>query len=104
MFQKVNVPLLGVAENMSWFMDPAGVRHTLCSVKAAEHERRRRSVRCCSVKCLLFRKFEVAAMPVCHWSSLRLKRLPVRFFATSRSRCCKHRRTREPQDRSPYEL
>jgi ATP-binding protein involved in chromosome partitioning len=29
MFQKVNVPLLGVAENMSWFMDPAGVRHAL---------------------------------------------------------------------------
>jgi ATP-binding protein involved in chromosome partitioning len=29
MFQKVNVPLLGVAENMSWFIDPAGVRHTL---------------------------------------------------------------------------
>jgi ATP-binding protein involved in chromosome partitioning len=29
MFQKVNVPLLGVAENMSHFIDPAGVRHTL---------------------------------------------------------------------------
>ena len=29
MFQKVNVPLLGVAENMSWFTDPAGIRHTL---------------------------------------------------------------------------
>jgi ATP-binding protein involved in chromosome partitioning len=29
MFQKVNVPLLGVAENMSWFIDPAGIRHTL---------------------------------------------------------------------------
>src|ERR1700710_2811935 len=27
MFQKVNVPLLGVAENMSWFIDPAGGRH-----------------------------------------------------------------------------
>jgi ATP-binding protein involved in chromosome partitioning len=29
MFQKVNVPLLGVAENMSYFMDPMGNRHTL---------------------------------------------------------------------------
>jgi ATP-binding protein involved in chromosome partitioning len=29
MFQKVNVPLLGVAENMSYFVDPAGVRHAL---------------------------------------------------------------------------
>ncbi|MEI6862197.1 MAG: Mrp/NBP35 family ATP-binding protein [Verrucomicrobiota bacterium] len=29
MFQKVNVPLLGVAENMSYFTDPAGQRHTL---------------------------------------------------------------------------
>ena len=29
MFQKVNVPLLGVAENMSYFTDPAGIRHTL---------------------------------------------------------------------------
>ncbi len=29
MFQKVNVPLLGVAENMSYFVDPTGLRHTL---------------------------------------------------------------------------
>jgi ATP-binding protein involved in chromosome partitioning len=29
MFQKVNVPLLGVAENMSYFVDPAGQKHTL---------------------------------------------------------------------------
>jgi ATP-binding protein involved in chromosome partitioning len=29
MFQKVNVPLLGVAENMSYFTDPAGHRHEL---------------------------------------------------------------------------
>ena len=29
MFQKVNVPLLGVAENMSYFEDPAGLRHEL---------------------------------------------------------------------------
>ena len=29
MFQKVNVPLLGVAENMSYFIDPAGGKHTL---------------------------------------------------------------------------
>jgi ATP-binding protein involved in chromosome partitioning len=29
MFQKVNVPILGVAENMSYFVDPAGVKHTL---------------------------------------------------------------------------
>ena len=29
MFQKVNVPLLGVAENMSYFTDPAGHRHML---------------------------------------------------------------------------
>ena len=27
MFQKVNVPLLGVAENMSYFVDPSGQRH-----------------------------------------------------------------------------
>ena len=29
MFRKVNVPLLGVAENMSYFTDPAGCRHHL---------------------------------------------------------------------------
>ncbi len=29
MFQKVNVPLLGVAENMSYFTDPTGTRHAL---------------------------------------------------------------------------
>jgi ATP-binding protein involved in chromosome partitioning len=29
MFRKVNVPLLGVAENMSYFVDSAGVRHDL---------------------------------------------------------------------------
>ena len=29
MFQKVNVPLLGVAENMSFFVDPTGVKHEL---------------------------------------------------------------------------
>jgi ATP-binding protein involved in chromosome partitioning len=29
MFQKVNVPLLGVAENMSYFTDPAGAKHYL---------------------------------------------------------------------------
>jgi ATP-binding protein involved in chromosome partitioning len=29
MFQKVNVPLLGVAENMSYFVDPSGQKHFL---------------------------------------------------------------------------
>jgi ATP-binding protein involved in chromosome partitioning len=29
MFQKVHVPLLGVAENMSFFIDPAGNKHAL---------------------------------------------------------------------------
>jgi ATP-binding protein involved in chromosome partitioning len=29
MFQKVNVPLIGVAENMSYFVDPSGAKHTL---------------------------------------------------------------------------
>ena len=29
MFQKVNVPLLGVAENMSYFLDPSGQKHEL---------------------------------------------------------------------------
>jgi len=29
MFQKVNVPLLGVAENMSYFIDPSGRKHEL---------------------------------------------------------------------------
>jgi ATP-binding protein involved in chromosome partitioning len=29
MFQKVNVPLIGVAENMSFFIDPAGTKHEL---------------------------------------------------------------------------
>ncbi|MDF3059043.1 MAG: chromosome partitioning protein [Rariglobus sp.] len=29
MFQKVNVPLLGVAENMSYFLDPTGQKHTI---------------------------------------------------------------------------
>lgn len=29
MFQKVNVPILGVAENMSYFVDPAGQQHAV---------------------------------------------------------------------------
>jgi ATP-binding protein involved in chromosome partitioning len=29
MFQKVNVPLLGVAENMSYFLDPSGQKHAI---------------------------------------------------------------------------
>jgi ATP-binding protein involved in chromosome partitioning len=29
MFQKVNVPLLGIAENMSHFIDPSGQKHML---------------------------------------------------------------------------
>lgn len=29
MWGKVNVPILGVIENMSWFEDPAGIRHPL---------------------------------------------------------------------------
>ena len=29
MFQKVNVPIIGVAENMSFFVDPAGQKHAL---------------------------------------------------------------------------
>jgi ATP-binding protein involved in chromosome partitioning len=29
MFQKVNVPVIGVAENMSYFIDPAGQRHAI---------------------------------------------------------------------------
>jgi ATP-binding protein involved in chromosome partitioning len=29
MFSKANVPILGVIENMSWFEDSAGIRHTL---------------------------------------------------------------------------
>jgi ATP-binding protein involved in chromosome partitioning len=29
MFQKVNVPILGIAENMSYFLDPAGEKHEL---------------------------------------------------------------------------
>ena len=29
MVQKVNVPLLGVAENMSYFLDPSGQKHAL---------------------------------------------------------------------------
>jgi ATP-binding protein involved in chromosome partitioning len=29
MFQKVNVPILGVVENMSYFMDPTGQKHLL---------------------------------------------------------------------------
>jgi len=29
MFKKVNVPLLGVAENMSYFVDSVGQRHDL---------------------------------------------------------------------------
>ena len=29
MFQKVNVPVIGVAENMSYFVDPAGQKHAL---------------------------------------------------------------------------
>jgi ATP-binding protein involved in chromosome partitioning len=29
MFQKVNVPLLGVAENMSYFVDPSGQKHAI---------------------------------------------------------------------------
>ena len=26
---KVNIPVLGVVENMSWFIDPAGIKHEL---------------------------------------------------------------------------
>ena len=29
MCQKVNIPILGVVENMSWFVDSAGVKHEL---------------------------------------------------------------------------
>ena len=29
MCKKVNIPILGVVENMSWFIDSAGVRHEL---------------------------------------------------------------------------
>lgn len=29
MFQKVNVPIIGVAENMSYFLDPAGTKHAV---------------------------------------------------------------------------
>src|SRR6185312_12132385 len=29
MCRKVNIPILGVVENMSWFVDTAGVRHEL---------------------------------------------------------------------------
>lgn len=29
MFQKVNVPLLGIAENMSYFVDPSGAQHEI---------------------------------------------------------------------------
>jgi len=29
MFQKVNVPIIGVAENMSYFLDPAGNKHAV---------------------------------------------------------------------------
>lgn len=29
MCQKLNLPILGVVENMSWFVDPAGLRHEL---------------------------------------------------------------------------
>jgi ATP-binding protein involved in chromosome partitioning len=29
MCQKVNIPILGVVENMSFFLDPAGIRHEL---------------------------------------------------------------------------
>lgn len=29
MFAKVNVPILGIIENMSYFEDPAGIRHTV---------------------------------------------------------------------------
>jgi ATP-binding protein involved in chromosome partitioning len=29
MCRKVNIPILGVVENMSWFVDPAGIKHEL---------------------------------------------------------------------------
>jgi ATP-binding protein involved in chromosome partitioning len=29
MFKRVNVPVLGIVENMSWFVDTAGVKHEL---------------------------------------------------------------------------
>ena len=29
MCEKVNIPVLGIVENMSWFIDPAGIRHEL---------------------------------------------------------------------------
>ena len=36
MFMKVNVPLLGVIENMSYFEDPTGARHTLFGTGGGE--------------------------------------------------------------------
>jgi ATP-binding protein involved in chromosome partitioning len=50
MFQKVNVPLLGVAENMSWFTDAAGHRHR-SSARAAAPSPPRRSAPPCSARC-----------------------------------------------------
>lgn len=37
MFQKVNVPLIGVAENMSYFTDPAGEKHHLFGEDGGQH-------------------------------------------------------------------
>ena len=40
MFQKVNVPLLGIAENMSYFIDPAGQKHASLRRGRRRHHRR----------------------------------------------------------------
>ncbi|HEX8680026.1 MAG TPA: Mrp/NBP35 family ATP-binding protein [Chthoniobacterales bacterium] len=41
MFEKVNVPVLGVIENMSYFMAPDGTRHDIFGVGGGEREAKR---------------------------------------------------------------
>ena len=41
MFEKVNVPVLGVVENMSYFMSPDGKRHDIFGTGGGEREARR---------------------------------------------------------------
>ena len=61
MFQKVNVPILGVAENMSYFVDPAGSEDTRSSARAAELRRPNGSARPSSARCPSSRRSARAA-------------------------------------------
>ena len=80
MFRKVNVPLLGVAENMSYFIDSVGQRHDLFGT-GAEACSPRRSIPSCWARCRCFLKSGWAVIPACPVGGKR----PLRRGGTSLS-------------------